>query len=338
MSGFAGFDRDMFPGLGTMQQLMSNTNLAWSGYYLTPAPSQGRQLGWMGNRAALVAQGFGLAPIYVGQQDPATSVPPGVTLSTTLTAAQGAIDASQAVNLAAGEGFPSFSGPTGQAGSTIYLDIEIGGPISQAYLDYVGAWIQGVFNEGYTAGAYCNAASHVTDQLRALDSRVVCWGISLGQFSCAQSSSTPYPVPDPAGCGFGDASLWQLLQGCVLTVGGRPLTDDNGRPLNVDLDTCLATDPSSISTPPSATTPVVTSISPTSGSAQGGDQVMISGSGFTNVTGVGFGGAGAPNVAFLSDQQVSAISPPGSGAVEIQVVTSGGSSALDPQFDEFTYV
>src|SRR5271166_2184048 len=70
MSGFAGVDRDVFPGLGTMQQLKSNTNLAWTGYYLTPAPSQGRQLWWTGNRASLVAQGWGLAPIYVDQQAP----------------------------------------------------------------------------------------------------------------------------------------------------------------------------------------------------------------------------------------------------------------------------
>ena len=326
MTGFAGMDRDRFPGLTTMQNLLNTTNLIWTGYYLTPAPSQGHNLGWMGNRAALVNMGWGLAPVYVGQQDPAI----GGNNSTNLTAAQGAADAQDAVNLAAGEGFP--------AGSVIYLDIEIGGPLSQANLDYIGAWIQGVFNLGYTAGAYGNASSHVTDQVHALDSRVILWGINLNKYSCNQHSSSPFPIPAPGDCGFADASLWQLLQNCVLKdANGNTMRDDQGAPLNADLDVAIAVDPSSIATPPSLTVPVVMSVSPISGSAAGGDDITITGSGFTNATGIGFGNTNAANASIDSDGQITAVSPPGNGTVDIQIITAGGTSQVTPN-DQFTYI
>lgn len=327
MTGFPGIDRGQFPGLTTMQNLigalpvLSATNLVWTGYYLTPAPSQGRKLGWMGNRAALVSLGWGLAPIYVGQQDPAA----GLGNSNILTAAQGAIDSQDAVNLASGEGFPS--------GSVIYQDVELGGPLNnQAYLDYLNAWIQGVFNLGFTAGVYCNAASHVTDQMRALDSRVILWGINLSSFSCSQNSTNPFPNPAPGGCGFSDASLWQLLQGCNLK-------DANGNTLlsNLDLDVAITADPSSIVTPPSLTKPVVTSVNPNNGSASGGDTITISGSGFTNATGIGFGNTNAPNASFDSDTQITAVSPAGSGMMDIQITTPGGTSQATSN-DQFTYM
>src|SRR5438046_100579 len=119
MTGLAGMDRARFPGSPAMQNLLNATNIVWTGYYLTPAPSQWHHLGWMGNRATLVNMGWGLAPIYVGQQDPA--VGPGN--SNILTTARGTIDAQDAINLMTQEGFP--------AGSVVYLDIEMGGQISQ---------------------------------------------------------------------------------------------------------------------------------------------------------------------------------------------------------------
>src|SRR5579875_3277028 len=67
MPGFAGFDRTAFPGRAEMGWLRKNTNLTWCGYYLAPAPSHG-DTGWMGNRAVLAGQGWGIAPVYVGQQ------------------------------------------------------------------------------------------------------------------------------------------------------------------------------------------------------------------------------------------------------------------------------
>jgi hypothetical protein len=50
-----------------MAWLKANTNLVWCGYYLAPAPSH-HDTSWMGTRAALAAAGWGVAPVYLGQQ------------------------------------------------------------------------------------------------------------------------------------------------------------------------------------------------------------------------------------------------------------------------------
>jgi large repetitive protein len=70
----------------------------------------------------------------------------------------------------------------------------------------------------------------------------------------------------------------------------------------------------------------VTSVAPTSGPATGGTTVTINGSGFTGVTGVTFEGVAATSVQFVSDGQITAVSPPGSGTVDIQVTTPAGQS------------
>ena len=85
MTGFAGFDASGFPGLSEMEWLKANTNLAWCGFYLALAPSH-PDAGWMPHRAELAAQGWGFAPVFVGQQ----VTGPG---SRHTTAGQGIIDA-----------------------------------------------------------------------------------------------------------------------------------------------------------------------------------------------------------------------------------------------------
>ena len=74
--------------------------------------------------------------------------------------------------------------------------------------------------------------------------------------------------------------------------------------------------------------PVVTSISPTSGPAGGGTIVTVTGTGLTGAIAVGFGSADATNIAVASDTQVIAVTPAGSGTVNVTVVTSGGRSAI----------
>lgn len=91
-----------------------------------------------------------------------------------------------------------------------------------------------------------------------------------------------------------------------------------------------ATPPTS---PPAAPLPVVTGISPASGAA--GTSVTITGSGLGGATGVSFGGAAA-QFTIDSDTQITATSPPGSGTVDVTVVTPGGTSATSPA-DQFSY-
>ncbi len=87
--------------------------------------------------------------------------------------------------------------------------------------------------------------------------------------------------------------------------------------------------------PPGA--PVVTGIAPASGSAAGGDTVAITGSGFTGAAGVGFGAASAPAVTVDSDTQITAISPAGTGTVDVTVTTPAGTSATSLA-SQFTYL
>jgi hypothetical protein len=94
----------------------------------------------------------------------------------------------------------------------------------------------------------------------------------------------------------------------------------------------------SITTGPLPPPPTVTGVSPTSGSAAGGTQVTITGSGLTGVTGVQFGSAAATNVAVNSDTNITATAPAGqAGAVDVTVIGPGGTSATSSA-DQFTYI
>jgi hypothetical protein len=84
-----------------------------------------------------------------------------------------------------------------------------------------------------------------------------------------------------------------------------------------------------------AALPQVTAVSPASGVGAGGDAVAISGSGFTGATGVYFGSSSS-TMTVVSDTQITATSPPGSGTVDITVVTPGGTSATSAA-DQFSY-
>jgi hypothetical protein len=80
--------------------------------------------------------------------------------------------------------------------------------------------------------------------------------------------------------------------------------------------------------------PVVTSVSPGQGSPTGGTPVTISGSGFTNASAVRFGSSAATNVVIVSDTQITAKTPAGSGTVQ---VTGPGPTGPSTQNVLFTY-
>jgi hypothetical protein len=83
--------------------------------------------------------------------------------------------------------------------------------------------------------------------------------------------------------------------------------------------------------------PGVTGISPTSGPATGGTSVVITGTGFTSATAVYFDGSATSTFTVNSDTQITAISPAGTGTVDVTVTTAGGTSAASSA-DQFTYV
>jgi len=220
MPVFLGFDTSIYPGDAKMELLRQQGNVAFTGFYLAPAPSH-FDTSWMDNRQKLQDLGYGFAPIYVGRQQSG----PG---SHILTADQGTADGQNAVQLAGDAGFPDQS--------VLYLDIETGPPIHAAFLEYYKAWVEAVAQGNFTPGVYC---SHlIAAEVLAADSRPVPWVFRL-LFNPGHTFSLPMPVPDPSSsAGFSDAQVLQYAQNCVVNIGGTKIQP-------ADLDTALTADPSS---------------------------------------------------------------------------------------------
>jgi hypothetical protein len=85
--------------------------------------------------------------------------------------------------------------------------------------------------------------------------------------------------------------------------------------------------------------PVISSISPKSGSTKGGTSVTIIGSGFSNASEVSFGSQPGSRLRVISDTEITVDSPAvdESDTVDITVTTPGGTSATSSD-DEFTYI
>src|SRR5580698_1790238 len=83
--------------------------------------------------------------------------------------------------------------------------------------------------------------------------------------------------------------------------------------------------------------PVVTAIAPSLGPETGGTSVTITGNGFANAVGVQFGSADATALPDVSNTQITAISPAGTGLVDVTVITAAGQSAASTA-SQFTYL
>jgi hypothetical protein len=81
--------------------------------------------------------------------------------------------------------------------------------------------------------------------------------------------------------------------------------------------------------------PTVTSISPTAGPNYGGTSVKITGTGFSEVGAVKFGEANAKSFTVNSESSITAVSPAGSGAVDVTVRAEGVSGTIPA--DRFSY-
>lgn len=218
MAIFLGLDTAIYPGDNVMKLARTQANIAFTGFYLGPAPSH-PDTGWMKKRTFLSKLGYGFAPVYVGQQQ---SGPGSHKIST----AQGVIDGKNAAALAHAAGFPKAS--------VIYLDIENGPPAMPMLLNYYVAWVKAVIGGGFTAGVYC---SHLlAAQLLAHDHRPVPWVFQL-KFSNGHVFTPPLPTPDPSQSSFSGARVLQFAQDCTLNLGTTHL-----KPL--DLNTALVPDPS----------------------------------------------------------------------------------------------
>jgi alpha-tubulin suppressor-like RCC1 family protein len=82
--------------------------------------------------------------------------------------------------------------------------------------------------------------------------------------------------------------------------------------------------------------PTVTAVSPKEGSQVGGTLVTITGTEFTGATAVTFGSTNAIVFKVESASSITAVSPPGTGAVDVTVTTPEGTS-LTNSADRFSY-
>jgi hypothetical protein len=219
MSGHAGFDRSDYPGDAVMDWLKVNTNLVWCGYYLAPAPSHGGT-SWMGKRAKLAGDGWGIAPLYVGEQ----VIPPG---SENPSAAKGTLDGNEAVKFMTHEDFAP--------GSCVYLDLE-DGSLPQHLADYTKEWIKAVAGRGFQPGVYCS--HRIADKVNGLAQNVRIWAFSVPTTDAHNSPGPPFRDDNPSGSGFAKAVAWQLDQNGTIRVPPA----HNGE-LVVDLDSAATPDP-----------------------------------------------------------------------------------------------
>lgn len=220
---YAGFDSLAYPGDAMMQWLKSHTNLSFVGFYLAPAPSQ-PYVGWMTTRPTLAAQGWGFAPLYVGQQEE------GQRGSHILTAAQGTIDGHDAAGLMHTAGFP--------ANSVVYLDCEQGGPASPSVQAYVGAWVDAVAPSSYKAGIYCSYTTAAS--LLAIRPNVSVWVWHITN----PAPGPTFPTPDPGSSGTSKAMVLQYFQNTTVNFPSAPVAS-----LKIDLDSSSVADPSKAPVP-----------------------------------------------------------------------------------------
>jgi hypothetical protein len=240
----AGFDTRAYPTDQAMAWLRQNSNLAWVGYYLYPAPSRNVASNggssWMGHFPTLATQGWTVAPIYIGEQDPAhESQDPGN--SSNPSTAKGAADgnssetnylglANSAVPLLMQEGFP--------VGTTVYLDIETSGAQSQPELDYISAWCSAVGAAGYIPGIYCLTSAFAS--IATVEPNAPFW---IANPTDPSPAGTPFPTMDPSSSGVPNATAWQYETAPGYTIAIPTSILPSGA-LQVDLDVVKSSQPS----------------------------------------------------------------------------------------------
>lgn len=136
-----GFDRNEYPGDAALPVLRKHFSFA--GYWLTNPPGESAN-GWRGKREVLLRHGFGFLVLANGREE--AGIRSG-RVSTRLTAAGlGQKDGGEAVAAAKREKFP--------AGTTVFLDQEEGGRLTDDQAGYIKGWTERLAEGGYRPGVY----------------------------------------------------------------------------------------------------------------------------------------------------------------------------------------
>ena len=243
--GYAGFDKNLYPGDNLLPALRKT--FAFTGYWLTDPPGMTTNP-WAGKRAAIRAAGLGFLILFTGRLDKA--------LRGQDAAALGRADAAAAAAAARREGFP--------AQATIFLDQEEGGTLLPEQAAYMGAWIVGVRQAGFTAGVYCsgipvaNGAQQrsTADDVAARFPQAKLW-VWDDRCPPAPGCVVPRPAMSPAASGYPRAEVWQYAvtprkkldsAACAATYASDGACYVPGMPHSeatfVDLDVSRTPDPS----------------------------------------------------------------------------------------------
>jgi hypothetical protein len=243
---YLGFDRNEYPGDGTLKTLRQT--FAYAGYWLNNPPGA-KSNSWAGHRAAVEAAGFGFLVLFNGRLFAELK-------SEANARRMGRNDALIAGSSARREGFPR--------GIIIFLDQEQGGRMLPEQKAYIYAWVDAVIAAGFRAGIYCSGTVSPDEQhvVTAQDIRqsagsrqITYWAINDG---CPPSPGCTFPQrpPSPGQSGIDFAEVWQFAQSPQRKdVFGRCTNynpDGNCYPpgtsasqgLHVDLNTSNSADPS----------------------------------------------------------------------------------------------
>lgn len=225
-AAYVGMDQGVYFGLSLLNYFQAHTNIAWVGGYLdSPAPFAGELApppppgapphtavighhrggtppgDWMAGLQEARHAGWGVLPLYWGEQDPANAQGPWDLRAVAATNnAQDAIAKSAAANL--------------DPHCVLYIDYENGGPPIAAGVSYLKLWFELVAEAGFRPGLYAHSASTIA--LRSEWPDLAGWVTNPWVMATqvlampVRGSTATFNARDPAQSGDRDALAWQM--------------------------------------------------------------------------------------------------------------------------------
>jgi glycoside hydrolase-like protein len=201
---YLGFDRNIFPGDSALPVL--RRTFTFTSYWLSPPPGE-KENTWKAKRGLLASHGFGFVVLYRGRHS--SELKSGNDAKT-----KGIRDATAAAAAAKAEGFAPRT--------IIFLDIEEGGRLSDAYHLYLRAWLDELRRASFAAGVYCSGVPvkeepgvsiTTADDIsnHAPSQQMVIWAFND---ACPPSPGCAFPEnpPAPSASGISYATVWQFAQ------------------------------------------------------------------------------------------------------------------------------
>lgn len=134
----------------------------------------------------------------------------------------------------------------------LYLDIEVGGPLSAKARAYLRAWVDAVRAGGYVAGSYMSSTA-VPSALQLVPG-LVAWIFKLKTADQGVYKAAPFRE-DLAASNVAAAHAWQWAQNCTIDGPGAKVLVDLNVAASADPSLAVGSDPSSIEPVPPVDVP-----------------------------------------------------------------------------------